>query len=83
MRPSASWILRTATKKVGAKLKSEPDLKWRETDVNERLNNMHLVHGITQYIEDDTEEARRVKPATRSHRGATHEWHESRRRPIR
>ena len=65
------------------KAKKQADLKWRETDVNERLKHA-LVHGITQYIEDDTEEARQgIKPTTRSHRGATHEWHESRRRPIR
>ena len=39
------------------KAKKQADLKWRETDVNERLKHA-LVHGITQYIEDDTEEAR-------------------------
>ena len=39
------------------KAKKQADLKWREAGVNERLKHA-LVHGITQYIEDDTEEAR-------------------------
>ena len=50
-------LLDIADTKVRAKLKTKADLKWRETDVNERLKHA-LVHGITQYIEDDTEEAR-------------------------
>lgn len=33
------------------------DLQWRETDVNERLKHA-LVKGITEFIEEDTEEAR-------------------------
>ncbi|MCH2103772.1 MAG: methionine synthase [Planctomycetes bacterium] len=33
------------------------DLSWREGTVEERLSHA-LVHGITDYIEDDTEEAR-------------------------
>lgn len=37
--------------------KIEVDLKWRETVVEERLKHA-LVKGITEYIEDDTEEAR-------------------------
>jgi len=40
----------------GAKAK-EKDLSWRENDVRERLTHS-LVHGITDFIEDDTEEAR-------------------------
>ena len=40
----------------GAKARVE-DLSWREQDVNARLSHA-LVHGITEYIEDDTEEAR-------------------------
>ena len=39
------------------KAKKPVTLHWRETDVNERLTPS-LGHGITQYIEDDTEEAR-------------------------
>lgn len=40
----------------GAKRK-EQDLTWRENDVEARLTHS-LVHGITNWIEDDTEEAR-------------------------
>ena len=38
--------------------KTEKDLKWREGDVSERLTHS-LVHGITDFIIEDTEEARR------------------------
>ena len=41
----------------GAK-KNEKDLRWREAPVEERLAHS-LVHGITDFIEADTEEARR------------------------
>ena len=37
------------------------DLKWREADVNERLAHA-LVHGITEWIVADTEEARAALP---------------------
>ena len=40
----------------GAK-KVEKDLKWRDTPVGDRLTHS-LVHGITEFIEVDTEEAR-------------------------
>ena len=40
----------------GAKAK-EKDLSWREGDVQARLTHS-LVHGITDFIEEDTEEAR-------------------------
>jgi 5-methyltetrahydrofolate--homocysteine methyltransferase len=40
----------------GAKAK-EKDLTWREGNVGERLTHA-LVHGITDFIEEDTEEAR-------------------------
>jgi len=43
-------------KSVGAK-KSEADLSWREVPVGKRLEYA-LVHGISDYVEDDTEEAR-------------------------
>ncbi len=42
----------------GAKRK-EADLTWRETTVAERLKHA-LVHGITEFIEVDTEEARQL-----------------------
>ena len=35
------------------------DLSWREAPVNERLSHA-LVHGITEFIEEDTEEARQA-----------------------
>jgi 5-methyltetrahydrofolate--homocysteine methyltransferase len=38
--------------------KKELDLSWREAPVGERLTHA-LVHGITEFIEADTEEARR------------------------
>ena len=44
-------------KSTGAK-KSEADLSWREVPVGKRLEYA-LVHGIADYVEDDTEEARR------------------------
>ncbi|GAA1161043.1 methionine synthase [Kribbella jejuensis] len=39
----------------------EIDLTWREGSVEERLSHA-LVHGIVDYIEDDTEEARQQLP---------------------
>ena len=44
----------------GAKAK-EKDLSWRETSVEDRLTHA-LVHGITDFIEADTEEARQKLP---------------------
>ena len=38
------------------------DLEWREAPVEERLSHA-LVHGIVDFIEADTEEARQVRPA--------------------
>ena len=37
--------------------RQEKDLAWREKPVNERLKHA-LVHGVTEFIEEDTEEAR-------------------------
>ena len=37
--------------------KRERDLSWREASVEERLSHA-LVHGIVDFIEEDTEEAR-------------------------
>jgi 5-methyltetrahydrofolate--homocysteine methyltransferase len=45
-------------KSVGAK-KSEADFTWREVPVGKRLEYA-LVHGIADYVEDDTEEARQL-----------------------
>ena len=41
----------------GEATKREVDLRWREQPVEERLEHA-LVHGIVDYIEEDTEEAR-------------------------
>jgi 5-methyltetrahydrofolate--homocysteine methyltransferase len=41
--------------------KKEVDLSWRETDVRERLKHS-LVHGVVDFIEEDTEEARQQVP---------------------
>ena len=43
--------------KGGGAKKREVDLSWREADVRERLKHS-LVHGITEFITEDTEEAR-------------------------
>ncbi len=43
--------------KGGSGQKQVKDLKWREQDVSARLSHS-LVHGITDYILEDTEEAR-------------------------
>jgi 5-methyltetrahydrofolate--homocysteine methyltransferase len=43
--------------KGDGKQKKVVDLKWREADVGKRLEHA-LVHGITDYIIEDTEEAR-------------------------
>jgi 5-methyltetrahydrofolate--homocysteine methyltransferase len=43
-------------KSTGAR-KSEADLSWREAPVGKRLEHA-LVHGIADYVEEDTEEAR-------------------------
>jgi 5-methyltetrahydrofolate--homocysteine methyltransferase len=39
----------------------EADVAWRSFDVNKRLSHA-LVHGITEFIEQDTEEARLAAP---------------------
>ncbi|MFN3543400.1 MAG: methionine synthase [Thiobacillus sp.] len=57
-RPDATerLVMFAENVKGGAKEKVE-DLAWRSLPVNERLTHA-LVHGITQYIVEDTEEAR-------------------------
>ena len=45
----------------GAMKAKEKDLSWRETSVEDRLTHS-LVHGITDFIEADTEEARQKLP---------------------
>ncbi|BAL86920.1 putative 5-methyltetrahydrofolate--homocysteine S-methyltransferase [Actinoplanes missouriensis 431] len=46
---------------TGSGAKREVDLSWREAPVGERLTHA-LVHGIVDFIEEDTEEARQELP---------------------
>nr|MDQ3821759.1 dihydropteroate synthase [Actinomycetota bacterium] len=58
-RPDATERLVAFAQTVqGEGVKRELDLSWRERPVGERLAHA-LVHGIVDYIEEDTEEARR------------------------
>ena len=59
MPPSACWHSPSATAVTAEK--KEADLAWREWPVGKRLTHA-LVHGITDFIEVDTEEARRNAP---------------------
>jgi 5-methyltetrahydrofolate--homocysteine methyltransferase len=61
-RPDATERLVTFAETVKAKDKEEvKDEAWRNTSVEERLKHA-LVNGITDYIEADTEEARKKYP---------------------
>src|SRR3982075_2164789 len=59
--PGASERLLQLAEKFRGKEKQtkEQDLAWREWPVDKRLSHA-LVHGITEYIEADTEDARKV-----------------------
>ncbi|GAA2723946.1 methionine synthase [Actinocorallia aurantiaca] len=57
-RPDATdRLIELARTVSGSGTKREIDLSWREQPVNARLSHA-LVHGITDFIEEDTEEAR-------------------------
>src|SRR5579859_1579532 len=59
-RPDATDRLVTFaenTKSTGGAKRAGADLAWRDAPVEERLSYA-LVHGIADYVEDDTEEAR-------------------------
>ena len=60
MRPSGCWRSPNAHRGHG-KEKKEADLAWREWPVEKRLSHA-LVHGITDFIEADVEEARLKAP---------------------
>ncbi|WP_407653593.1 methionine synthase [Actinoplanes oblitus] len=61
-RPDATDRLVTfASTVTGSAAKREVDLSWREAPVEERLSYA-LVHGIVDFIEADTEEARQKLP---------------------
>jgi 5-methyltetrahydrofolate--homocysteine methyltransferase len=50
-------LVEYATQVTGGATRRELDLSWREGPVGERLAHA-LVHGVVDYIEEDTEEAR-------------------------
>jgi 5-methyltetrahydrofolate--homocysteine methyltransferase len=57
-RPEATErLVEYASRVAGEGTKRERDLSWREAPVEERLSHA-LVHGIVDFIEADTEEAR-------------------------
>src|SRR6266540_2335652 len=61
-RPDATERMVTFAENVrGEATKRERDLSWRERAVEDRLKHS-LVHGIVDFIEDDTEEARERYP---------------------
>ena len=60
-RPDATdRLVEIAGRMSGEGVKRERDLAWREAPVEERLSHA-LVHGIVDFIEADTEEARRAR----------------------
>src|SRR6185312_14047266 len=57
-RPDATErLVEHASTVTGGATRRELDLAWRDAPVGDRLAHA-LVHGIVDYIEDDTEEAR-------------------------
>ena len=62
-RPDATErLVEIADRFRGEGTKRELDLRWREGPVGKRLEHA-LVHGIVDFIEDDTEEARQTGEA--------------------
>ena len=60
-RPDATdRLVEIAERVKGEGVKRERDLSWREAPVEERLSHA-LVHGIVDFIEVDTEEARQAR----------------------
>ena len=57
-KDSTENLVLVAGEYIGQKKQKEKDLSWRKIEVNERLVYA-LVEGITDYIDEDTEEARR------------------------
>jgi 5-methyltetrahydrofolate--homocysteine methyltransferase len=61
-RPDATERMVTFAGNVqGEATKRERDLSWREDNVQDRLKHA-LIHGIVDFIEEDTEEARKQYP---------------------
>ena len=64
-RPDATdRLVEIAERVKGEATMREVDLSWREAPVERRLSHA-LVHGIVDFIEVDTEEAR-LRPSVRS-----------------
>ncbi len=61
-RTATERLVQHADSVKGSGAKREEDLAWRAQDVNARLAHA-LVHGITTFIVEDTEEARQVVDA--------------------
>ncbi len=87
-RPDAGErLIEVAESAKGAARDDSAKLAWRGKPVDERLSHA-LVHGINDFIVEDTEEVwqrdqrRRRAPAAR-HRGPADGRHERRRRPVR
>ncbi len=69
-------------RQAGAK-KLEADLAWRDAPVEKRLEHA-LLSGITDFIDQDTEEAlTETRRAAQGHRRPADGRHERRRRPVR
>ncbi len=56
---STERLLKVADSVKGQAVSAEADLSWRNTPVAERLSHA-LVHGIADYVVEDTEEARHL-----------------------
>ena len=59
MPPTGCWRWPGSYKGEGGPSRKEKDLAWRDAPVEERLKHA-LVHGINEYIEADTEDARKL-----------------------
>ena len=76
-------LVELAGRVKGEGTRRELDLGWREQPVAKRLEHA-LVHGIVDFVEADTEEARQtVDAAARRDRGAADGRDARRRRPLR
>jgi 5-methyltetrahydrofolate--homocysteine methyltransferase len=61
-RPDATErLVELASRVKGEGARREVDLSWREASVEKRLEHA-LIHGIVDYVEEDTEEARQHLP---------------------
>ncbi|MFZ2900495.1 MAG: methionine synthase [Saprospiraceae bacterium] len=62
-RPDATETLTQFAERIkGGGMTIQKDIEWRNAPVEERLSHA-LVKGITEYIEEDTEEARKKYPS--------------------